>query len=424
MTASVCRQGMLPYCALLIFLGGCDWCMGGGEYGVPSTQSRIFALNLQSGGADPFLEDDVVFEKWPYHYDFRYQAPSDFEERRVSANAGVTQVLVGGDKYERGWERFYPSSSPLADSLDSCSFVPSTSTPLLCIVIASGPVSNSRMAVPLTIKVARSYIGLGSEYLQAVFLVRNARFVSAERYRIERPEQVVLSSDGKTLAALLRHETRQVVVDASGAVVNDFTYASSHRLVVLRLDNPEVVTQLSADLLAADSGPPEQPLPVTLTISNDGSYIAVEQDGVIRVSALSDSSQVSTFEGYLPQIVDGKLLTTPERGHASKLLLYDLADGSRIEISTVDAINSWLHHPQSGLVFYVTAMALWSYNPTNDSHELIFDLSEYLSDQGLREPDIDLKSSALFYVFALPGNSSRLGLFGYITTRYDTSGDC
>ncbi|MFT5143311.1 MAG: hypothetical protein ACI80V_000489 [Rhodothermales bacterium] len=90
----------------------------------------------------------------------------------------------------------------------------------------------------------------------------------------------------------------------------------------------------------------------------------------------------------------------------------------------VDAINSWLHHPQSGLVFYVTAMALWSYNPTNDSHELIFDMSEYLSDQELREPNIDLKSSALFYVFALPGNSSRLGLFGYITTRYDTSGDC
>jgi|GEM_PF-6154166 len=160
-----------------------------------------------------------------------------------------------------------------SDSLSFCSFT-RTSGDALCVVTSPDTLHSTFLNRSMPVKVAKSSISIWEDLRNTPVELYgdSARFISEDQYQITTVLHPVLSNDNRHLAFIRQQQTRRILLEETGTIVDDILVAAQNDLVVLN-----TTADQDPEVLLANVSIDEQ-LSRHLAISPDGNRVALAQD--------------------------------------------------------------------------------------------------------------------------------------------------
>lgn len=204
--------------------------------------------------------------------------------------------------------------------------------------------------------------------------VRSANFISKNRYKISRIYKP--SSGQKDVFFQVSHQTREVVTDSSGAVINDFVFYQEIEQYK-RVD--------SSATLIANYGSVESTIDgLDFDHSNTSNIFVYSKDDMIHL-VKEDGNTQKIAEGTLPEIFenDEYMLFKNKDGGVS---LLELQSGKVELLSDNNSLNSLAIDEKNNLLFYISKdYDLISYDYKAQSKTILASLKTYILEREKRE---------------------------------------
>ncbi len=393
----------------------CDfgWCTSGDD---PPPVEELFMLDLAVGAEDAGtrLQRVLVLQD-------RINAPVVSQrliDRAVHVSRDGNQVLFGNQWFQID----APADETLPDSLSSCVFTHGEAR-LLCVVTAPDAILNASAGREQMVAAARTRLEFRASIdgPAEVVLADTARFFEPDKYRVTTFARPVLSRDDRKIVFVRNRETHKVVLDATGAVVNDVIFAADAELVYLDLDDPANPLLLAHALTDVARNQP------WIALSPDGAHVAFEQGRAVYLTGVSATASRLVMDGKYPQFSGtGAVLmvqseATPYYGDLT-MTLYDVDAGTSTVVTDPDGIRYPTLQPETDRVYYVAGGAVKYYDLHRKQHAQVFTLDRYFKQ---REASESLAiSGGLYQLVVLPGQPNRILAFGTLSYFFVDKGGC
>lgn len=275
-------------------------------------------------------------------------------------------------------------SRAASDSLSFCSFT-RLSGDALCVVTSPDTLYNTFLDRSIPVKVARSSVAIWEDFRNAsVELIGDsARFTAENHYQVTTMLHPVLSNDNRQLAFIRQQQTRRIIQDEAGTIVDDVLVSALNDLVI-----QNTATDLEPEVLLANVSIDER-LHRHLAISPDGSRVALAQDdGNIHLVHVQ-STFTTQLEGVrYPEFSSSSRFligVSDPRSDMRDLMIFNL-DNNAVQDTLTNVQNTYSVDAIGDFIFYynfqtaTTESGLRAYSIIKGTEAIIFrdeDFDEY-----------------------------------------------
>lgn len=400
------REFVLPLLAAgALLLSACDgFCWGGGSPDPPPV-NELFAVELALGPDSATIVRQAILQ----HNIWQFNHEDTLRRGLVDVSPAGDRLIVGRTVYT------FPEAqrSVLPDSVTGCRWL-HASPVLVCAVVAPDTLRHPGTGASLRVAAARTRVELRTAPGEAgaVLWADTARFVASTRYRLALPGRPAVSWDDRSAAFVRSVQTREVVLDASGAVVNDVVYAASVDALHHGLGEPGRLAAFASFLDPAARS-------IEVVLSPDGTRAAFAHDRKIYVATVGGGEAPLVLDGFSPAFGgDGSMLfyLRDLTGISPELVRVDLPDGAQQVVATGG--RALAVDPAAGRAVYATTDGLSVYDVATGRTRAVFQTQRFLDAQKTSSSTV---SGFIHHVVVLPGRPGHVLALGTLRryTRFD-----
>lgn len=251
-----------------------------------------------------------------------------------------------------------------------------------------------------------------------------AHFISQNRYQINRFFYPVLSRDDRKLLYLKSVETREIVQDSTGQVVDDFLYANKLELhyasLTIPLQDDQIITTFK-------NVSPQEHKP-HFDLSPDHQYVTYEFSGEVYLTDTSNQTTKALPAGYRPKFSPtGRYILISRQKSLSfwddkaTAIIFDLQDQTQLPIESQRGVNFPVWHPAKSRVLYFNNRGMNQFDMETESHTPLFKLNSY---KRYRELDGNQNINVYPDIFLPTFTSDQLYLVGSQEISFISDDDC
>lgn len=413
------------FCLWLTITIGCALCLtgcidlgcigGSGGYDEPTYNRFIYELTVGQDSSDTEGEEVFFEEHWDRYGGMSYR--EIFNQQRFAVSRKAQQILLNRNLYNRSGNN---EDVTISDSISWAGYYHNTHR-VLVTTFVNDTLDHPEDTLAVPLRPYYSSLEL-REALESVspdtLLFGRANFISDRRYRVTAYRKPKISTDDRSVVYLKSTETHQIVVDSSGAVVDDFIYATDIELVHRLLDefdsSRQVIYQSNEENLIDE-------IPLYL-ISKDGRFVALQLEDDIQVFDLQNntSQQVpgdgtivsfsnATDQLLLKRELDYDIADSLER-EREYAALYDVYSQSITDVYSNHRMFYPQFSPDGQQVLYSDFDTIYSYDLEEETHTAVYKFRDRKREAN---PSTYLSPDQPPIILAVPGTEESILVIGW-----------
>ena len=409
---SVISFGFLTTLCLLLYSGigisACDFCFLGGSGGDYDPPQLSYAITLVHDTASPLSDAQIASYSSVGNTGrvFRSYSFSSNSNHLISFDKDGRRFFIDNNLFDTEEQR---NPVVLDDSLSSCAFM-RDSAEAVCVLNRPGMLANRFNGGADEVQASQVALSfwLDFESTPRVVLADSARFISENRYVVRNFINPVSSSGGNAIAMIRSTETREIVRNAQGEVVDDFVFFAQYDLVLWHNEAPDEVVLLVEDI-EIDATIRHQ-----IAIAPDGSRVAytVRSDGIYVWDAQTSESTKTIDRGRFPRFVSSGDYLIGYRwissAHEAQIINLD-AGTIRTTLPLFNAFSLAVDRETDTVYFIQARSQLSAYSIESGELNVIFNseqFSEFVESEPEQSPDTQqsVTLNSMFLVSPAAGN--------------------